>query len=133
MSERLGSAGPAGGRQRCPTCNAPRRGDPVCHRCKSDLTRLVQLERHVDALRAQARRCYARGWYRQAAPLARRIVSLEASPDDVRLMACALLLCGDYPSAWRAYARTGQGLWPVAGPSRPVAEPSRAVAEPSRL
>lgn len=97
------------GRQRCPTCNAPRQGGVSCHRCKSDLGSLLQLERHVDELRQKARHYYARGWYRQASSLAQTIVTLEPSLDDLRLLACALLLCGDFAGAWRAYARQARG------------------------
>ena len=102
MEDRPERKTPAG-RQRCPTCNAPRPGDTTCHRCKSDLALLIRLERHVDAVSQQARLCYARGWYRQAASLARTGVSLESTPDALRLLACACLLCGDFPEAWRAY------------------------------
>ncbi|MGB2986460.1 MAG: hypothetical protein WBE26_11325 [Phycisphaerae bacterium] len=96
------------GRQRCPTCNAPRQGGAICHRCKSDLAILIQLEHHVDALRRRARRYYARGWYRQASSLAQAVVSLEPSPEDLRLLACARLLCGDFAGAWRVMLRCGE-------------------------
>ena len=96
---------PSAGRQRCPTCNAPRQGGETCHRCKSDLALLVRIEHHVDALRRHARQSYAHGWYRQARSLAEAVVLLEPSPEDLHLLACARLLCGDFPGAWRAYAR----------------------------
>jgi hypothetical protein len=96
---------PARHRRYCPTCGA-QRGETVCHRCRSDLTALVRLERQADALRDRARRCYARGWYRQAAALADRALSLETSPDAARLAACAHLLSGDFAAAWSAWRRT---------------------------
>ena len=100
------SDGSTAARERCPTCGAVRRGGDVCHRCKSDLGLFLQLERRVDELRAQARRCYARGWYRQAAALASRIVSLERTPPDLALLACASLMAGDFPTATAAYRQT---------------------------
>ncbi|MCK4658105.1 MAG: hypothetical protein KAV82_01160 [Phycisphaerae bacterium] len=88
-------------RQRCPTCNAARQGERICRRCKSDLSILVQLEGYADGLRRRAQHCYARGWYRQAASLAQTAVSLESSPENLRLLACACLLSGDFARAWR--------------------------------
>jgi hypothetical protein len=93
------------GRDRCPTCRAPRHGEAVCHRCRSDLGPLIRLEGRVDLLRAQARRCYARGWYRRAAALAEEMVALESSPENLRLRACAALMAGDFLAAARTYRR----------------------------
>lgn len=94
------------GRERCPTCSAPRHGDALCHRCKSDLVPLLRLEHRVDHLAAEARRCYARGWYRRAAAVAAEAVSLEASPDHLSLLACANLMAGDFRSAADAWRRS---------------------------
>jgi hypothetical protein len=90
-------------RRRCPTCNAPRSGEPVCHRCRSDLTLLIHLERRADELRVRARHCYARGWYRQAAAVAAEVVSLEATPDDLGFLASANVMCGNFPAAIAAF------------------------------
>lgn len=91
-------------RRSCPTCGA-RRSEATCHRCQSDLTELIRLERQADALRDHARRCYARGLYRQAASLADRAQSLENTPDGARLVGCARLLSGDFMAAWEAWLR----------------------------
>jgi hypothetical protein len=97
-------------RGNCPTCGAPRQEPAVCYRCKSDLAPLVRLEREADALRAEARRCYARGWYRRAAVLAGQILRIEASDADFHLLVCACLRCGDFQTACQAYARVrGRG------------------------
>ncbi len=93
------------GRQRCPTCGAARRDDAVCYRCKTDLAPLIAIERRADALRVEARRCYALGWYRRAVALLREIVSVEATAEDYRLLACACVHCGDFPTACQAYRR----------------------------
>jgi len=93
------------GRDRCPTCRAPRRGEAVCYRCKSDLGPLIRLEHRVDALQAAARRCYARGWYRRAAALAEEMTTLEGSPEILRFLACAQLMAGDFPAAARTCRR----------------------------
>jgi len=90
---------------RCITCGAPRRDGPVCHRCKSDLTPLIALERRVEALRAEARRWYALGWYHGVIALAGEITRIGASPEDFRLLACAGLRCGDFQTACQAYVR----------------------------
>lgn len=89
-------------REQCPTCGA-RRSAVICHRCQSDLTELLRLERQADALRGRARRCYARGLYRQAAELAERAASLESTSGDAELAVCAHLLSGDFTAAWKLW------------------------------
>ena len=59
----------------------------------------------MDVLRQRARRCYARGWYREAASLTQTSLCLESSAEDLRLLACAQLLCGDFAQAWRTYVK----------------------------
>ena len=93
------------GRQSCVTCGAPRREGPVCYRCKGDLTPLIAIEHRADALRAEARRCFALGWHRRTAALVGEIIRIEALPEDFKLLACACLLCGDFQTACRAYSR----------------------------
>jgi len=104
----------AANRRQCPTCGARRSEHQqtpaggslaICHRCQCDLSPLLHLERQADTLHDRARWCYARGWYRRAAELADRAVSIEASPDNVRLAACAHLLSGGFTDAWRAWLR----------------------------
>ena len=93
------------GREQCPTCGAGRSDDPVCYRCRSDLTPLLAIERRADALRAEARRSYALGWYRRTAGLMAEVIRMEAYPEDFRLLACACLRYGDFQTVCRAYAR----------------------------
>ncbi len=103
MSQTPGPAEADQTRERCPTCNAPRRGAAICSRCQTDLGPLVRLEERADLLRARARRCYARGWYRQASSLAGEVVSLERTAQDIHLLACASLMAGDFPGALAAF------------------------------
>lgn len=94
------------GRERCPTCGAARReAESECYRCRSDLRPLLEIERQADAWRAEARRCYGRGWYRRAAAILREVLSLEARPEDLRLLAAACLWFGDYATAYRTFRR----------------------------
>lgn len=95
-------------RRRCPTCGAPRGDQSTCHRCRSNLEMLVELEGRVDDLAARAQRLYARGWYRQAALLAARVVSLERSPEHLALLACARLMSGDFPAAAEVCRQVGR-------------------------
>ncbi len=121
MGDRPANGDPGRGRRYCPACRAPRREGTVCHRCKSDLGLLVRLEQQADTLQARAERCYARGWYRQAAALAEASQSLEASPDRRKLLACSRLMCGDFPGAWKAHLRTARGDAQPADRERDVA------------
>ena len=105
MSRLSHTGNPSAPRLRCPTCNALRHGDALCPRCKSDLTLLVKLEQQADYLHQRAGRCYGRGWYRQAAAFADRAVAMETRDDDLRLLACARLLEGDFQAALRTYVR----------------------------
>lgn len=98
-------AGGLPGRHQCPTCGAPRGEGAACHRCRSDMAPLLALEQRADVLRAEACRCYAHGWFRRAAALLGETTRIEASPENLKLLACAGLLCGDFESACRAYAR----------------------------
>ncbi len=115
MSDFSGSRASRLGRDRCPTCSAPRHAEAVCYRCKSDLSALIDLEARVDTLRAHARRCYARGWYRRAAELAREVLSLETCPQDLALLACASLMSGDFPTTVNAYRRSTLGSTRLTG------------------
>ena len=99
------SGRPGGPARSCPTCGATRQTDPTCYRCKSDLSWLVEIEQRADALQNQASRCYARGWYRQAARLAQQAAGLQNRPEQLKLLASALLLAGDFPGACQAYLR----------------------------
>ena len=109
MCDDTGAGGRPARRRRCPTCNAARTDSAVCHRCKSDLSLLIKVERRADALRRRARACYARGWYRQAATVAGELLSLEASSENAELLACAQLLAGDFPAAVKTHRRLARG------------------------
>ena len=107
MTDASPSGTSSAGRERCPTCGAPRHAEAVCYRCKTDLSSLIDVEARVDTLRAHARRCYATGWYRRAAELTREVLALERSSQDLSLLACASLMSGDFPAAIQAYRRSG--------------------------
>ncbi len=103
-SSRSAGHAPPPDRLRCPTCGAPRR-ETVCHRCQSDFTALLRIERRADALHRRALECYAQGWYRRAAELADEAAALEATPDNLKLAACAHLVSGNFPRAWHVAGR----------------------------
>jgi hypothetical protein len=50
----------------CPVCGARRRDATACSRCGASFTPLITLEMRAARLRAEARRCLARGAYAQA-------------------------------------------------------------------
>ena len=94
-------------KRRCPTCKATRNADAdSCHRCRADLRAINEVERQAASLELQARHCYARGWYRQAAALAQQAVALENTPGRRKLLACSQIIGGDFDGGWKTYLST---------------------------
>ena len=87
---------------RCPACGAHRSGRLFCHRCKSDLSSLVEIERHGDMLYERALVAYAHGRFRTAQKLAAESLKLVDDIQTMKLHACAALRAGDFPAAREA-------------------------------
>ncbi|MBI4602569.1 MAG: hypothetical protein HY721_11475 [Planctomycetes bacterium] len=94
-------------RARCPTCGARRRGDAVCHRCRTDLGLLIAIEAQADRLLQDVLRAHSHGRFRTAMARARALLRLEPSPGAWRLLAASALRAGDFATAVRAARRAG--------------------------
>ena len=89
-------------RMRCPACGAHRSGRLFCHRCKSDLTILVEAETQADMLYERALQAYTQGRFREAHRLAAASSKIILDRDTLRLQACAALRTGDFQGAYDA-------------------------------
>jgi hypothetical protein len=91
----------------CPTCNAPLKGAPVCRRCKTDLTRVLEAADGAEAYYRSALQAHADGRFEEMLRHARRCFSLRRTIAGGRLLACAALLKGDYRLALKTWACLG--------------------------
>ena len=98
---------------RCPTCGVRRRGaSPVCHRCRTDLSRVLAIERAADRCRRRALAALERGRNPEARACAERACSLHRSADSLAVRALVALADRDFPLAlrlWREIRPAGGG------------------------
>ena len=90
--------------QHCPTCNALLKGAPVCRRCKTDLTRVLQTENDADTHYQMALQARADGHLEKMLHHARRCFSLRRTIAHGRLLACAAFINGGYRLALNIWA-----------------------------
>lgn len=91
--------------ERCPTCNAKYRGKKLCHRCKTDLGALVDIETKAGLHQQKALSAFASNDFNQMFFHAKRAFSLYRSPASVRILACAALLTNKFDLAISLWAR----------------------------
>lgn len=81
---------------RCPTCNAPYKGAVVCHRCKTDYSRLLSIEETAAGhLRDAARAFYAKD-FESMFFHARRACCLRQTPASRKMLGVAAVLSGRF-------------------------------------
>ena len=90
--------------QRCPTCGARHRGGPECHRCRTDLSRVLAIERCAAAVRQQARAELAAGRTASARAAAERACALHRCPESLAVRAVVALHERDFPLALRLWS-----------------------------
>ena len=95
---------------RCPTCAVRYRGGEVCHRCGTQLGRVLALEAEGCRKVAAAREALRRGDGATARQLAQRACVVHQTPEALRALALAALLEGQYRQAVSAWTKavTGQ-------------------------
>ncbi|MBW1759230.1 MAG: hypothetical protein JRI88_02725 [Deltaproteobacteria bacterium] len=82
--------------ERCPACNAKYIGKRMCHRCKTDLGILIDIEEKAEFHREKALFAFVSNDFEQMFFHARRSCSLRRTPDAVRLLACAALVVNQF-------------------------------------
>ena len=78
--------------ERCPTCNSKYKGTPVCRRCKTDLSPLLDIEEKSRDHYKTAVSAFACNDFNNMFFHAKRSFSLMQTPENCRLLACAALL-----------------------------------------
>ena len=87
----------------CPTCGARYRGGARCHRCQTDVGKVLLIERAAAGLRTRARQALNGGRSADARECADRACDLHRCPESVAVRAVVALGEGDYPLALRLW------------------------------
>ena len=91
--------------KRCPTCGAGHVQGPVCRRCRTDLRRVLAIERAAAGRRRRAVAALERGCRAEARACANRACTLHRSRDSVAVRAVVALADRDFPLALRLWRR----------------------------
>jgi len=78
--------------ENCPACHARYVEGRLCHRCKADIGKLIDIECEADSLYNQSVAAYLKCDYTSMLNHARRSCFLRRTPEAVWLMACAACL-----------------------------------------
>jgi len=78
--------------QRCPTCKAVYKGKKFCHRCKTDLSILIDIEKRAESHLKKASLAFESKDYDNMFFHAKRSYSLISTAKSQRLLALAALL-----------------------------------------
>ena len=94
--------------ERCPTCGARFRGEPVCSRCGTDLEEVLNIEQAALYCRQQAFAALQDGLPEAAYGHAHRACVLHRSSDSVQALALSAMACQKFAEAvalWHEYRR----------------------------
>lgn len=95
--------------ERCPTCNARYKGRAACHRCGTDLTRLLTIQKEAAEHREKTIEAFNRQDFQSMYYHARRACALLRTPAAEQHLACAALAAGDPATAlsiWKSCRRS---------------------------
>jgi hypothetical protein len=90
----------------CPVCRAALRDDPVCYRCRADLSALFQLEGRAAFLLSRARGEYGAGCFPRALTLTRESLSLCNTEPARDLETLLLFRTGEQIQAYAKWRRS---------------------------
>jgi len=85
--------------EHCPACNAKYIGEQICHRCKTDLSPLLNVEAEAASHLQKAMEAFASNNFEQMFYHASRSCSLRRTPHNARILACASVLVGKFDKA----------------------------------
>jgi hypothetical protein len=91
--------------EKCPTCGARWAGKEVCHRCKTDLGSLLDIEHQAARHHEAGMGAFKKGDFEQMYYHAERSWSLRRTPESRGFLACASIMAGKYREAvslWRS-------------------------------
>ena len=91
--------------QRCPTCNAKYDGKQFCRRCKTNLEKLINIEKQADIHRTHAVEAFVKKDVEQMLFHAKRACSLRQTPVTEKLLACAAVLNHQFDLALHLWKR----------------------------
>ena len=100
--------------ERCPTCKAKFRGEPICPRCGTNLMQILGIERAAAHCQRQALSALRAGCPRAAYRHAHRACELYRSPDSVKALALAALVCWKFEETVALWEELGEELCPDA-------------------
>ena len=95
--------------EQCPTCRARHRGGLFCHRCQTDLRRVLAVEGAAVRHRQRALAALERGCLSRARAHAHSACALHRSPASLVVLALVALGDGDFPLALRLWRENRQG------------------------
>ena len=98
--------------ERCPTCGARHAGGPSCHRCRTDLRQVLEVERCAARHRRLARAALDRGDRGEARARAGRACALHRDRESLIALALAALADRDFPAALRLWREIRAGSVP---------------------
>ena len=93
--------------ERCPTCKAIFRGEPICSRCGTNLAQILGIERAAMHCQQEALSALRRGFPWAAYRYARRACDLHRSSDSVKALALAALACQKFDEAVALWEECG--------------------------
>lgn len=85
--------------ERCPVCNAKYAGNPICHRCKSDLAFLTDIEDKSREHLQKAKEAFVSEDFREMFFHAKRACSLRRTRETAEMLICASLLVARFDIA----------------------------------
>ena len=92
--------------EKCPACRAlVSLGQNVCRRCRTDLSVLLNMETQAQMHRNMALVAFERQAFEEMFYHAKRSAGLINTPEAIRLLAGAAVLCGKYETALNLGAR----------------------------
>ncbi len=100
--------------ERCPTCGANFRGESPCHRCGTELQKILAIERLAAQCRLQSRRALDAGRLGEAESQSRRACALHRSAESLVDRARVAVTTRDFPLALALWRETRRG-----GPAGP--------------
>jgi len=90
---------------RCPTCNARYTGKKICQRCKTDIGKLIDIQKDSMNHMNEAISFFQKKKYKDMFHHAKRSYSLYQCSENIKILANAALLNNDYKLALNMWSK----------------------------